>query len=56
MVHPVLLMTACRRADMLGFNTDTVELTVKTLLRHLITRECKSPTNSVRTPYVCVEP
>eukprot|EP00976_Prorocentrum_cordatum_P095135 1190064-Prorocentrum_minimum.AAC.4 len=37
-------------------DTDTVELTVKTLLSHLITREFNSPTNSLRTQYVRVEP
>eukprot|EP00976_Prorocentrum_cordatum_P094390 1189764-Prorocentrum_minimum.AAC.2 len=40
----------------LGLDTDTVELTIKTLLSHLITRTCNLPTNSLRTPYVHVEP
>eukprot|EP00959_Pyramimonas_sp_CCMP1952_P457373 9474837-Pyramimonas_sp.AAC.1 len=35
-------------------DTDTVELTVKTLLRHLITRKFDSPTNSLRAPHMSV--
>eukprot|EP00959_Pyramimonas_sp_CCMP1952_P024201 508009-Pyramimonas_sp.AAC.1 len=40
----------------LCIDTDTVELAVKTLSSHLITRESDSPTESLRTPYVRVEP
>eukprot|EP00959_Pyramimonas_sp_CCMP1952_P082683 1727878-Pyramimonas_sp.AAC.1 len=39
-----------------GLDTDTVELTVKTLLRRLVTRKFNSPTNSLRAPYFRVEP
>eukprot|EP00976_Prorocentrum_cordatum_P066481 1178331-Prorocentrum_minimum.AAC.3 len=38
----------------IGLNTDTVQLTVKILLSHLITLELDSPTNSLRTPYISV--
>eukprot|EP00959_Pyramimonas_sp_CCMP1952_P374741 7848305-Pyramimonas_sp.AAC.2 len=37
-------------------DTDTVELTDKTLSTHLVAREFNSPTNSLRTPHVRVEP
>eukprot|EP00959_Pyramimonas_sp_CCMP1952_P001559 32043-Pyramimonas_sp.AAC.1 len=40
----------------LGLDTVTVELTVKHLLRHLVTREFNSPANSLRTPYALAEP
>eukprot|EP00959_Pyramimonas_sp_CCMP1952_P463691 9485379-Pyramimonas_sp.AAC.1 len=40
----------------LGLDTDTVELTVKTLLSHLVTREFKFSINVLRTSYVRVEP
>eukprot|EP00959_Pyramimonas_sp_CCMP1952_P450463 9432160-Pyramimonas_sp.AAC.1 len=39
-----------------ALDTDTAEVTVKTLLSHLVTREFNSLTNSLRTPYVRVEP
>eukprot|EP00976_Prorocentrum_cordatum_P089488 1187744-Prorocentrum_minimum.AAC.1 len=39
-----------------GLDTDTVKLTVKPLFSHLVTREFNSPTNSLRTSYVRVEP
>eukprot|EP00959_Pyramimonas_sp_CCMP1952_P376739 7890640-Pyramimonas_sp.AAC.1 len=39
-----------------GFDTDTVEVTVKTLLSHLVTRKFNSPTIVLRTAYVRVEP
>eukprot|EP00959_Pyramimonas_sp_CCMP1952_P435718 9124201-Pyramimonas_sp.AAC.1 len=45
-VHSTLLNVHCRM--------HTVELTVKTLLSHLITRKFNSPTNSSRTSYVRV--
>eukprot|EP00959_Pyramimonas_sp_CCMP1952_P169905 3549611-Pyramimonas_sp.AAC.2 len=35
----------------IGLNTDTVELTIKTLLSHLITREVHSPVHSLRMAY-----
>eukprot|EP00976_Prorocentrum_cordatum_P067423 1178741-Prorocentrum_minimum.AAC.9 len=40
----------------LGLHTDTVEMTVKTLLSNLITRIFDSPTNYLRTSHVRVEP
>eukprot|EP00959_Pyramimonas_sp_CCMP1952_P342782 7181254-Pyramimonas_sp.AAC.1 len=40
----------------IGLDADTVESTIKILLSHLITREVNSPTNSLRTPYVCEGP
>eukprot|EP00959_Pyramimonas_sp_CCMP1952_P138231 2893249-Pyramimonas_sp.AAC.1 len=40
-------------ADTLGLNTDTVKLTVKTLLNRLVTQKSKSPTNSLPTPALC---
>eukprot|EP00976_Prorocentrum_cordatum_P011637 234452-Prorocentrum_minimum.AAC.1 len=33
-----------------GVDTDTVQVTVKTLLSHLVTREFNSSTNSLRAP------
>ena len=39
-----------------GLDTGTVELTVKTLSSHLITRKSNSPTEFLRTPYDCVQP
>ena len=39
-----------------GLDTGSVELTIKTLLSHLITRKFNSPTHPLRTPCVCVEP
>eukprot|EP00959_Pyramimonas_sp_CCMP1952_P107129 2239787-Pyramimonas_sp.AAC.1 len=39
-----------------GLDPGTVESTIKTLLSHLITGEFNSPANSVRTPWVRVEP
>eukprot|EP00959_Pyramimonas_sp_CCMP1952_P323158 6762217-Pyramimonas_sp.AAC.1 len=36
--------------DTLGLDTDTVELTVTTLLSHLTTGEFNSPANSLRAP------
>eukprot|EP00959_Pyramimonas_sp_CCMP1952_P371247 7774483-Pyramimonas_sp.AAC.1 len=44
------------RVHKLGRDTDAVQLTAKTFLSHLITREFNSPINYVRTPYVRVEP
>eukprot|EP00959_Pyramimonas_sp_CCMP1952_P020395 430373-Pyramimonas_sp.AAC.1 len=38
-----------------GLDTDTVKLTIKTLLSHSITREFNSSTNYLRTPYVRFE-
>eukprot|EP00959_Pyramimonas_sp_CCMP1952_P088828 1858581-Pyramimonas_sp.AAC.1 len=37
-------------------NTDTVKVTVKTLISHLVTRKFNSPVRSLRTPYVRIEP
>eukprot|EP00959_Pyramimonas_sp_CCMP1952_P349930 7331715-Pyramimonas_sp.AAC.1 len=37
-------------------DTDTVELTIKTLFNHLVTGEFGPPANSLRMPYVRVEP
>eukprot|EP00959_Pyramimonas_sp_CCMP1952_P054531 1139985-Pyramimonas_sp.AAC.2 len=37
-----------------GLDTDTAELTVKTLSSHLITRKTNSPTKSLRTAFVSV--
>eukprot|EP00976_Prorocentrum_cordatum_P071447 1180330-Prorocentrum_minimum.AAC.1 len=42
-------------SSLIGLDTATVELTVKTLLSHLITRKFNSPTNSSPTPYARVE-
>eukprot|EP00959_Pyramimonas_sp_CCMP1952_P010469 219324-Pyramimonas_sp.AAC.1 len=39
-----------------GLDADTVELTVKTLLSHLITKKVNSPINYLRMSYVRVEP
>eukprot|EP00976_Prorocentrum_cordatum_P087094 1186767-Prorocentrum_minimum.AAC.5 len=40
----------------LGLDTDTAQLTVKTLSSHLITGEFNSPPNSLQAPYVRAEP
>ena len=46
-----------RRGRPLGLDTDTVKRTVKRLSSHLVTLErFNYPANSVRTPYVRVEP
>eukprot|EP00959_Pyramimonas_sp_CCMP1952_P192056 4015626-Pyramimonas_sp.AAC.1 len=41
---------------LIGLDTDTEELTVKTLLSRLVTRKSNSAINSLRTSYVRVEP
>eukprot|EP00959_Pyramimonas_sp_CCMP1952_P117065 2447072-Pyramimonas_sp.AAC.1 len=45
-----------RSHSLVGLDTDTVELTVKTSSSHLITREFDSPSIYLQRPYARVEP
>eukprot|EP00959_Pyramimonas_sp_CCMP1952_P321253 6722639-Pyramimonas_sp.AAC.1 len=55
--EPLVRVDACGRPRTgLGLDTNTVELTIQTLLSHLITGEFNSPADSLQTLYVRVEP
>eukprot|EP00976_Prorocentrum_cordatum_P012739 254522-Prorocentrum_minimum.AAC.1 len=54
--HAYDLRASKRTNTGLGLDTDTVELTVKTLLSHLITRKCNFPASTLRAAYVRVQP
>eukprot|EP00959_Pyramimonas_sp_CCMP1952_P210905 4413314-Pyramimonas_sp.AAC.2 len=44
------LTKVCRGARLVGLDTDTVKLPVKTLFSRLVARKFDSPTHSLRTP------